>query len=75
LAYTEIRSTGDGTGVTQLTNNAFVNNLAVHDHEPAWSPDGTQIVFTSTRDQPYDHIFVMKADGTGVTRLTRKIKS
>jgi Tol biopolymer transport system component len=41
------------------------------DTEPRWSPDGTRIVFSSTRGQKdnYD-IFVMNADGSGVQRLT-----
>jgi TolB protein len=38
---------------------------------PAWSPDGSKIVFESTRDGPDADIFVMKADGTGVVQLTR----
>jgi hypothetical protein len=37
---------------------------------PAWSPDGTQIAFISDRDGP-DELFVMRADGTHVVRLTR----
>src|SRR6266581_3556373 len=40
------------------------------DNSPAsWSPDGKQIVFSSTRDGGNLHIFVMNADGTGVTQL------
>lgn len=38
---------------------------------PAWSPDGSRIVFESTRDGPDADIFVMNADGTGVVQLTR----
>jgi Tol biopolymer transport system component len=34
----------DGTGLTQLTDTEGSNKY------PAWSPDGTQIVFVSTRD-------------------------
>src|SRR5216110_1737379 len=37
--------------------------------EPAFSPDGSRIAFTSTRDgQP--EVYVMDADGTNVSRLT-----
>jgi Tol biopolymer transport system component len=41
------------------------------DEDPEWSPDGSRIALASTRGAPgnYD-IFVMNADGTGVTRLT-----
>ncbi len=37
--------------------------------EPAWSPDGSQIAFASTRDGG-SHIFVMRADGSGTRRIT-----
>jgi len=39
------------------------------DGSPAWSPDGTRIAFYSQRDGNAE-IYVMNADGTGVTRLT-----
>jgi TolB protein len=42
--------------------------------EPAWSPDGKKIVFSSGRDG-IQHIFVMNADGTGTTRLTNAAKN
>lgn len=37
--------------------------------EPAFSPDGSRIAFTSTRDGQAE-IYVMDADGTGAARLT-----
>lgn len=39
------------------------------DSDPSWSPDGTRIAFTSTRDGA-SRVYVMNADGTGVRRLT-----
>ena len=61
----------DGSGVTRLTDNS------AGDWRPRWSPDGQLIVFVSDRDDPDpndDHrisnIYVMSADGSGVTRLT-----
>ncbi|MBK7780679.1 MAG: PD40 domain-containing protein [Ardenticatenia bacterium] len=57
----------DGSGQTRLTNNPAV------DRDPAWSPDGRQIVFASTRDDSLVgnvEIYVMNADGSGQTRLT-----
>lgn len=38
--------------------------------EPAWSPDGTTIAFSSRREGTA-HIHVMDADGTNVRRLTK----
>jgi Tol biopolymer transport system component len=65
----------DGKNVTRLTNNALDN---VDDERPAWSPspdgspDLSRIVFDSNRDRTggLSDIFVMNADGTGVTQLT-----
>lgn len=50
----------DGTGAKQLTVNG---------RQPSWSPDGKQIAFVSTRDGS-SQIYVMKADGSNVQRLT-----
>lgn len=60
----------DGSGLTRLTNSAG------NDQAPAWSPDGSKIAFQSDRDAATlgdstgVEIYVMNADGTGVTRLT-----
>jgi len=59
----------DGTGVVRLTNNAAADT----DVNPSWSPDGTQIVFTSTRDGGLRAIYVMNADGTGQINVTDNI--
>ena len=39
-------------------------------YSPAWSPDGSRLAFVSSRSGD-EEIYVAKADGTGVTRLTR----
>ncbi|MGI8721742.1 MAG: TolB family protein [Geodermatophilaceae bacterium] len=58
----------DGSGVANLTNQFGV------DVNPAWSPDGSRIVFISDRDRagqlPPTDVYVMQADGTGVVRAT-----
>jgi Tol biopolymer transport system component len=61
----------NGSGMRQLTLHRG------HDSAPAWSPDGRRIAFISDRDSqnPADNghevqIYVMRADGSGQTRLT-----
>ena len=65
----------DGTGVTRLTNHPAA------DLAPRYSPDGRKIAFMSLRHAPpfvpggplpslYFQVYLMSADGTGVTRLT-----
>ena len=53
----------DGSGQQQLTAEAAV------DVDPEWSPDGTKIAFTSTRDGN-SNIYVMLSDGSAPTRYT-----
>jgi len=68
----------DGTNVRQLTSNADF------DSAPSWSPDGREIAFESaaagtfepgvpagpTKEAEEKDIYVMRADGTDVRRLT-----
>ncbi len=64
----------DGSGQRNLTSNPH------WDCAPSWSPDGSRIAFITGRDDhapahcEADHckgeIYVMNADGSGVTRLT-----
>ncbi|MEX2118274.1 MAG: biopolymer transporter Tol [Pirellulales bacterium] len=53
----------DGNVLRRLTN------APGYDAEGAWSPDGTQIAFASTRDGDPD-LYLMDADGSNVRRLT-----
>lgn len=63
-ANSEIYTVGsDGTGTLRLTNNDAA------DTDPAWSPDGARIAFTSNRDGGRA-IYTMNEDGSGVKRLT-----
>src|SRR6188768_2943127 len=54
----------DGTGLVRLTNN-----LAL-DANPAWSPDGRRIAFSSDRAGAGRDIYTMDADGSNVVRRT-----
>jgi hypothetical protein len=54
----------DGSHQTALTGGALI------DFYPAWSPDGKRIAFWSNRADGNGDVFVMNADGSGVTRLT-----
>ena len=53
----------DGSNLINLTNNSAT------DHYSSWSPDGSQITFTSDRDSNYE-IYLMDADGSNQARLT-----
>jgi Tol biopolymer transport system component len=53
-----------GRRMTQLTADDE------HDGEPAWSPDGTMIAFSTNRAGGNFDIWVMRADGSHLRRLT-----
>ncbi|MDD5284696.1 MAG: Tol-Pal system beta propeller repeat protein TolB [Desulfuromonadaceae bacterium] len=53
----------DGTGDTQLTSDGNNEN-------PSWSPDGRFITFSSKRGSDQG-IYIMRADGTGQTRISK----
>jgi Tol biopolymer transport system component len=53
----------DGSGAHQLTTGGFGNTSA------SWSPDGSRIAFSSTRDGNGE-IYVIGVDGSGEARLT-----
>ncbi len=54
-----------GAGLKKLTATGSVQGAQ-------WSPDGTRIAFSDLRSGNYD-IYVMKANGSGVTRVTTSI--
>lgn len=65
----------DGSERRRLTETEPPRNDAAGSMSPAWSPDGTQIAFaaqigTTEEDQRRTEIYVMRADGTDMRRLT-----
>jgi Tol biopolymer transport system component len=65
---------GDGSGATPLTK---LTTLRADSADPKWSPDGSKIAFGSIRaldgtdfTNTAGNIWVMNADGSGVTPLT-----
>jgi Tol biopolymer transport system component len=55
----------DGTGLVRLT-------AGPGEADPAWSPDGSRIAFSSTRDGSA-RIYVMSADGSNVVQRTQGV--
>ena len=54
----------DGSHLVNLTQDE------ARDHCPAWSPDGEWIAFASLRDSIYWELYLIRADGSDVRRLT-----
>jgi Tol biopolymer transport system component len=55
----------DGSGEVNVTNSDSFNNF------PVWSPTGSRILFSSTRDGVRQEIYAINADGSNLVRLTR----
>jgi Tol biopolymer transport system component len=53
----------DGSGQTALTESRTINT------RPNWSPDGSKIAFSSSRDGNFE-IYTIEPDGSNLTRLT-----
>ena len=54
----------DGSDPVQLTDDE------AGEHEPSWSPDGTEIVFATGESDLAQDVFVMNANGSDVRQLT-----
>jgi Tol biopolymer transport system component len=57
---------GPNNRPVKLTDNATYS-----DSQPDWSPDGSRIVYSSSRGGNWEDIFVMRADGSGKKNLNR----
>ena len=59
----------DGTNMRDLITSTAQDSTY---GQPAWSPDGTRIVFThgSSLGGPFSDLYLMNRDGTGLLRLT-----
>jgi TolB protein len=57
----------NGSNQINLTNNP------TFELQPTWSPNGTEIAFTSATDGDFRQIYVMNADGSNRRRLTRNL--
>jgi Tol biopolymer transport system component len=70
--YAIYTMSADGRGEKRLTeaaDDASTLRTLFFQVEPAWSPDGTRIAFSSNRTGSFD-LYAMAADGTGTRRLT-----
>ena len=78
---------GLGEGVTEIdvmnangSGQRRLTRSTVNDHSPAWSPDAKRIAFARDRPRPLSgggdlmsEIYVMNANGSGLTRLTQVV--
>jgi len=62
--YYQVLTVDNNNEQLQLTQGEYDNLF------PCWSPDGEWIAFISNMDGKY-HLYVMRADGTNLTQLTR----
>lgn len=78
IAFTSLNDP-DGSEISVMAANGSSQVRLTHTKEresnPSWSPDGGKIAFlrADSVNAGSHEIFVMNADGTGVTRLTRTL--
>lgn len=74
IAFTKLHSGGSGISIVAPDGShqrALTNHRGWRDSDPAWSPDRKRIAFTrSTDNGRSSRIYVMRADGSLVRRIT-----
>jgi len=65
LAWTNADGTGDG----YLLDNLLLDQVEGETAGLAWSPDGTRLTFAGTSEAGHSAVYVVGADGTGLTEL------
>jgi dipeptidyl aminopeptidase/acylaminoacyl peptidase len=74
IAYTRLGvyiANADGTSETLVTNKLGPLDPTQYLIDwPAWSPDGSKLVFSGASIGTLNDLYVVNADGTGLTRLT-----
>jgi Tol biopolymer transport system component len=71
IAYSQWQDGDYELMLLDITNGAIyqITNNKYNDIDPAWSPDGNQLVFAADMDGVYE-IFSIHLDGTNLKRLT-----
>ena len=64
-----------GLDICVLPPNGAARRVTEHgaeDRDPVWSPDGSAIVFSSGREDGNLELYLMRADGSRIRRLTKE---
>lgn len=66
-----VMNSADGSNPVMLTNPSASETCDCYDEHPAYTSDGSKIVFSRySYDTTTEDIYIMNSDGTGVTQLT-----
>jgi TolB protein len=67
IAFTRINESGESIGLVR-PDGTSIATIVEDGSTPAWSPDGTMLVFQRSAGRDTD-LFVIRADGTGLVRI------